>query len=698
MTPSGTAKHPANGKQPKKHAAPPKSPPQEKAGAKEPPRRAGQFKLDARPDSLDFRDKLYVPTLVEVPTRRPLDDFRRYAVPVLDQGQEGACTGFGLAAVAHYLLRARHDEPDLNDVCPRMFYEMARRYDEWPGEAYEGSSARGAMKGWYHHGVCAEALWPYVPGATPGQGETLTPERLADALKRPLGAYFRVNHQDIIAMHSALAEVGVLYATAMVHQGWMDVKKDGMIPLAGETLGGHAFAIVAYDERGFWIQNSWREDWGKGGFAQISYDDWLQNGSDVWVARLGAPVNLHRRGAVALSRTATAGSESFFAQATLRPHIITLGNDGAPCPTGPFGNTPEVVQDIFKTAFPAITKAWKKKKRLLLYAHGGLVGEDAAIQRVADYYEPLLGSQVYPLSFIWKSDYWTTLTNILKEAMARRSPEQAVGGWLDFMLDRLDDALEPLARALSGKAQWDEMKENALAATTSEKGGALLAARELDALLKSDDKVELHLVGHSAGSIFLAPLAQLLATRGEIARGPMKGKKGLGHPIKSLTLWAPACTMDLFEQAYRPLIEGGRIEQCALFTLNDRAERDDHCGNIYHKSLLYLVANAFEARARVPWVREEGWPILGLEKFIRQNGGLMKLIKAGKIDWILAPNTEAEGSPSQSRASAHGAFDDDPATVKATLRRILGDGAPSQHFSFRPSASALRDWRQAAMR
>ncbi len=38
------------------------------------------------------------------------------------------------------------------------------------------------------------------------------------------------------------------------------------------------------------------------------------------------------------------------------------------------------------------------------------------------------------------------------------------------MLDRLDDALEPLARVLSGKAAWDEMKENALAATQNTKG------------------------------------------------------------------------------------------------------------------------------------------------------------------------------------------------------------------------------------
>lgn len=61
---------------------------------------AGPF--DARPDTVDFRDKLYVSTLVEVPSRLLLDTYigryPRRKVPILNQGQEGACTGFGLAA------------------------------------------------------------------------------------------------------------------------------------------------------------------------------------------------------------------------------------------------------------------------------------------------------------------------------------------------------------------------------------------------------------------------------------------------------------------------------------------------------------------------------------------------------------------------------------------------------------------------
>ena len=83
---------------------------------------ATQRKLDARPDTLDFRDLMYVPTLVEVPTHVPLDEYSEYEVPVLDQGKEGACTGFGLATVAHYLLLRRRVLPDRIRVSPRMLY------------------------------------------------------------------------------------------------------------------------------------------------------------------------------------------------------------------------------------------------------------------------------------------------------------------------------------------------------------------------------------------------------------------------------------------------------------------------------------------------------------------------------------------------------------------------------------------------
>ena len=57
--------------------------------------------LNAMPDSIDIRDWVYQPGLLPVP---PVLVNCGRVPEILDQGQEGACTGFALAAVANYLL------------------------------------------------------------------------------------------------------------------------------------------------------------------------------------------------------------------------------------------------------------------------------------------------------------------------------------------------------------------------------------------------------------------------------------------------------------------------------------------------------------------------------------------------------------------------------------------------------------------
>ena len=93
---------------------------------------------------------------------------------------------------------------------------------------------------------------------------------------------------------------------------------------------------------------------------------------------------------------------------------------------------------------------------------------------------------------------------------------------------------------------------------------------------------------------------QLLATKGKISDGPLKGVSGLNLKIATLTLWAPACTVDYFNQYYAAALQSGSIGDFSIFTLTEKAEQDDNCANIYHKSLLYLVSNAFEKRFRIP--------------------------------------------------------------------------------------------------
>ncbi|MGO1073635.1 C1 family peptidase [Lysobacter sp. CA199] len=667
--------------------------------------------LDARPDTADFRDRMFEPTLVDVPAHKPLSEHLKLRLPVLDQGDEGACTAFGLAAVAHALLRRRNLRARLAPVSTRMFYDMARRYDEWRGERYSGSSCRGAMKGWHHHGVCSDKIWPYKAGE---QMETYTEQRARDAAQRPLGAYFRVNHKDLVAMHAAFAEVGVLFASSAVHDGW-DAPRRGRIAWKRQEIAGyHAFAIVGYDEGGFWIQNSWGPTWGLRGYGYISYDEWLERGTDVWVARLAVPVRLHNAQSSAVSHSSLASQSTGYSQADLRPHIVSLGNNGRLRDDGRFGTSADDVRNLIRKDLPRITGDWQKK-RVLLYAHGGLVPEQGAIQRVADYRQTLLAKQIYPLAFIWKTDAWTTLGNILRDVAKPRS-EGLIDKAKDLLLDRLDDTLEPLARTAGGKLLWDEMKENGMLATTArtplaggavqEAGGAALVARLLDEWIARDPKVELHLTGHSAGSILLAPLVQLLTTDGIVPSGPAVGMQGLGRRIESLTLWAPAITVDLFLDTYAPALRSGAIKRMSLFTLTDKAECDDHCAGIYHKSLLYLVAHALEHQPRT-WINKKyrnGTPLLGMARFLDKNAAqataeLRELIDSGRIDWIQSPTAGLpEGSPDAASATTHGGFDDDRATLAATLARILGQASTTASFDIHRSEAGNADRRRAMAR
>src|SRR5687768_9253069 len=76
-----------------------------------------QRTFDAVPDRVDLRDWIYQPSLAALPDQL----INCYSVPdVLDQGTEGACTGFALAAVINYLLAQRNIRDRY--VSPWMLY------------------------------------------------------------------------------------------------------------------------------------------------------------------------------------------------------------------------------------------------------------------------------------------------------------------------------------------------------------------------------------------------------------------------------------------------------------------------------------------------------------------------------------------------------------------------------------------------
>src|SRR5690606_24421803 len=125
-----------------------------------------------------------------------------------------------------------------------------------------------------------------------------------------------------------------------------------------------------------------------------------------------------------------------------------------------------------------------------------------------------------------------------------------------------------------------------------------------------------------------------------------------------------------------------------------------HCLRIYNKSLLYLVARAFEKQPR-SWIDNrlrQGTPIAGMARFIAaetpadQAWGherVRDLVTRGRLAWVQAPNDRPLGDAAASRATTHGGFDDDPATVQALIAFILGHAAGDAEVDVKRTEGAL---------
>ena len=595
--------------------------------------------LNVTPDRLDLRDRPYLPAVAVAPPpalalpKRP---------PPMDQGESSACTGFALAAVIDHLL-ARSGRPKDAGVSPWMIYSMARRYDEFPGVADDaGSSLRGALKGWFRHGACASKHWPglAMPRTPKGAGE----EWWLDAVNRPLGAYYRVDMRSVTDMHVALNEVGALYASALTHAGWFEAdRKKAVIPSRPRKAsdGGHAFAIVGYDHRGFLVRNSWGEGWGDGGYATLTYEDWLENAMDCWVAQLGVITDEHRRvAAQAVPRTAkgehTLSHDRILQNHQLAPYVIDMENNGRLSRSGTFRTSSEDVRTLAHDYLGAARDQWKVAKGkpldIAVYAHGGLTSEAEAAATFARWLPALWDARKFPVFLMWESDIGSTLEHAFEDATRQppaAGPLESLSRWWN---ERLEGLLAPLGTAL-----WAEMKENAAAISAGTGSGG---RQFFDALRTSpvarDHPLRLHLVGHSAGAIAHAYLVDRLAA--------------LEWEFESVSFMAPAITVDGFAERVVPWLESRHVRRYRQYHLTDAAELSDATMRPvlgYGRSLLYLVSRSFEGHGEAP--------ILGMERHFPA-----ALARRRNVKVIVAPAGE-------SAVTTHGGFDDDGATMRSVI-------------------------------
>ena len=616
-------------------------------------------KRSAVPDRLDLRDRVYMPPVVVVPD---LALNPKASIPVLDQGQTNACTGFALATVVYHLQHtAKRKQMDCC-VAPFMLYSMARRYDEFPGapDVDTGSSLRGAMKGWYKHGACSDRLWTSEKMPT-GHVTKSADDWWLDAVKRPLGAYYRVDTRSITDMHVALNEIGVLYASAVCHSGWDEGFSNSSrtkgryweIPSrkAGPSDGGHAFAIVGYNQDGFIVHNSWGTGWGAKGRAVLEYEDWLDHAMDCWVAQLGVVTELHLEIAHSTTLRLHAGKVQLASESTLRtreisPFIIDMENNGRLSNTGDFRTQESDIAALVTDHLGRARTAWGLGKKdpvdIAIYAHGGLTSEEVAGETAAKWIPALYEHKIFPIFLMWETDFWSTLKGRLEDII--EGQPRPTGGLFDGVKSWWNERLEKLLAA-PGTAIWSEMKQNADAiSNTAESGGMkLYRACQQSPHFTDLSKVRLHLVGHSAGSILHSHVVHRLG--------------GQGWTFESVNFMAPAVRIDLFEETVIPAIKNGKVKRYNQFHLSDDMEqKDPTCKPIlgYSRSLLYLVAQSLEQGRTTP--------ILGMEKYFNDKIASKKL---ANIHTWAAPGRE-------SKSTTHGGFDDDQVTMMSMIGLMKG--------------------------
>lgn len=181
---------------------------------------------------------------------------KRYQPLNLDQGKEGACTGFG---GAHALASTPFARTGVTATFAQKLYYQARREDEWEGEDYDGSSVNGAMHAARTLGYIRSWRW----------ARTVS----------------EVLHG--LSYHGS-AEAGSNWTDNMFEPG-----TDGYLRATGNVIGGHAYCVSGFRPAlarsltavDFWIDNSWGPNWGLRGGAWITDVDaqklWFSNYGEI---------------------------------------------------------------------------------------------------------------------------------------------------------------------------------------------------------------------------------------------------------------------------------------------------------------------------------------------------------------------------------------------------------------------------------
>ncbi len=586
-----------------------------------------------RADPTDLRDRFYEPSLRPLAPESERILAQRICPPhnvlpyeLRQQGQDGTCAGQALAnLIDMHRIWAAGDNCRPAKISARMLYRMAVQMERGTsGSASDGvTSLRSVIKGFYHHGICDDALWPDDAHET-----ELSPDRAKAAKATTLGAYYRVRSY-LNDYHAALSEADCILVSAATHRGWKAVV-NGSIPLEPESAENHAFVIVGYNDRGFLVLNSWEKDWGGyrcdgrllHGVALLPYEDWSENVLDAWVLRLGVPspeaftFSHSRRGINFDDGPIRAGSAPCH---QLLGHFAHL-DDGKHVAGGSYASSRDSV------ALTAKQIAAKPNRPVHIALPGSLLGIDAAFSAEVDRRPGLEdGVGVYPYTLFWCNDMVESTSAVLEHLF--NTAVDKVGA----LSPNLNAEIEAATSGI-GRAFWRDIKNAAecagphrhICGADQKADGA--AADLFDSFAATGTR--LHLTLDGAGALLLEQYLISFESHNYLKNINDKRATFLSA-VSSLTMIAPTIQPKPFKKAFQPLIKKinergpGRV---TLWVPSYGFERKLTVGH-YTRSILDLVLYGFEG------ANKESAQFIGMSS--KRSGAAYMTAPGGELEGVV---------------------------------------------------------------
>ena len=191
-------------------------------------------------------------------------DLREAVGKVGDTGQYGSTVGFSVMYAIRAAFYSERKNPP--SISAWGIYETAKRFDEYVGNSYDGTSILGALKDATKVGVFSETDWPYASGSKPKES--------AKPLFKIKG-YARC--ETLPKILAALRENKVVVAAVRVTPEFDSPADRGLVvvklPIREEGL--KTIGIVGYNSKmaEFVFVNDWGDSWGDKGFGRIKDSD-----------------------------------------------------------------------------------------------------------------------------------------------------------------------------------------------------------------------------------------------------------------------------------------------------------------------------------------------------------------------------------------------------------------------------------------